>query len=43
MFPASIVEDDKRKKEVGNDNWISQPGERCGLQVECKVCWRKGK
>lgn len=35
MFPASIVEDDMRKKKVGNGNWISQPGERHSLWVEC--------
>ena len=31
MFPASIVEDGQRKKEVRNDNRVSQPSERNGL------------
>lgn len=28
---ASRVESDQRKKEVRNDNWVSQPSERNGL------------
>lgn len=34
MFPAPIVEDDQRKKEVRNDNQVSQPSERNGLGTD---------
>lgn len=33
VFPASRVESDQRKKEVRNDNGLSQPSERNGFDT----------